>query len=213
MRLCKGENMGCDIHPAIEYKTSEGWKTLLIPNKYYGQWEDEPELTARIPVGRNYNLFAILGNVRNEEGFNYISDSRGLPEDITPETKSALSDEHSQTYVTLLEILNFDWTQVITHSGLVDQNTFERWDRMKSYDLWPKSWCGGTSGKKITNDEMRERIKNNADPNEFIHTNITWQTTYADAASLIWKTILPPMLKLGTEYGFENVRLVMDFDS
>ena len=60
--------MGCDIHPAIEYRQDGAWKAVLFPNKHFGKYEGEPEFTAKIDIGRDYDLFAILGNVRNGLG-------------------------------------------------------------------------------------------------------------------------------------------------
>src|SRR4030095_12024926 len=77
---------------------------------------------------RRYSLFGILGNVRNGSGFAgvdtgdswpSITDRRGLPADSPidinresdydePDGKHWLGD-HSHTYVTLDELLAFDW--------------------------------------------------------------------------------------------------------
>lgn len=124
--------MGCDIHPAIEFRQDGQWKALLFPNKNFGkEWNEEPELVADLDILRDYDLFAILGNVRNVrngrsaamntgDGFDPMSDGRGVPEDATPETLKALSDEHSATWVSLTEILSYDWTRSTVSRGVVD---------------------------------------------------------------------------------------------
>jgi hypothetical protein len=67
---------------------------------------------------RDYDLFAILADVRNGYGFGGfgsgeavepMSSGRGLPGDISPEAKTqACTGDHSATWVSLLEILNYD---------------------------------------------------------------------------------------------------------
>ena len=149
--------MGTDIHLFTEKKGADGkWKLFAVEtecswceNGKYG--EDSGRAgetcywckgTARQKGydGRNYDLFAVLGNVQNGYGFagvktgsglNYISDSRGLPDDMSAELKSLAEHEeddnddgstydrfkgeygsgwlgyHSFSYVTLKELLDF----------------------------------------------------------------------------------------------------------
>jgi len=214
--------MGCDIHAAIEFRGSDGkWAALMVPNKHFGRWDGEAEYTSRVDINRDYDLFAVLGNVRNGtgfagcdmgDGFDSISDRRGVPEDISDAAKEALSDEHSATWVTLAEILAFDWDRATKHRGWVSSTEFEKWDRMKEWNPAPKSYCGGGNFKKITVEEMREAV---ALKENLGHTccQLEWEESYTASTTQMWTRILPKMLKLGCEHGFDNVRLVMDFDS
>lgn len=238
--------MGCDIHAAIEFRGEGGrWVALLFPNKYYGKYgatpEEEPPLTPRLALGRDYDMFAILANVRNGsgfagiktgDGFHFISDGRGLPADITPAAKQyGCTGDHSDTWVSLREILEFDWNRTTTLTGVVNAVEFEQWDRMKEWEPQPPGWCGDVSGgsvRHVTVDTMRRLIKEvdlNGKGNPQIavaleeaipstYTRIHWILTYAQCAEQIWLKILPHMLKLGSvEAKYENVRLVMNFDS
>lgn len=232
--------MGTDIHAAIEYRESSEhpWAALKYPNKYFGKWEDEPEFTTRLPIDRDYDLFAILANVRNGrgfagvitgDGFNVISEQRGLPEDITSEAReSGCTGEHSATWLSLADLLEFDWEQVATLRGVVDAPNFEYFDRMREWNYAPKEWFGDVDGpnvRKVSNEEMRAAIKTvptgggNSDtasrikkalPN--IYTHVCWTRTYAQCAEQVWTAILPRMLK-HINVGLDNVRLVMNFDS
>lgn len=233
--------MGCDIHAAIEYKEGSEWKAILMPNKYFAKWGDEKELTASVDIGRNYDVFAILGNVRNGsgfagtdtgEGFVPMSDGRGVPTDISEAAKEALSNEHSATWVTLTDIMNYDWSRTTIKRGVVGALEFEEWDRCKEFNPWPKSWSGGAFGGgiyNVTNEEMRQFLAAYKRPDGFVdrdqvkvatafgkphpHTTIEWTVTYMDAAKGFWTAAMPQILKLGATHGFDNVRLVMDFDS
>ena len=98
--------MGCYIHIWAEVKKDGKWAKVgkVFKNTYYDQ--DEPnrvdedgyewnaEMTDSPYQGRSYNLFSILANVRNGEGFAGcdtgdgfvpIAMPRGLPEDVNPE--------------------------------------------------------------------------------------------------------------------------------
>lgn len=230
--------MGCDIHAGIEYFDGNKWVAHLMPNKYFGKLDDEPELSAKLDLGRNYDMFAILGNVRNGTGFAGcltgtqfvpITDNRGTPEDVSPEVRAVLSDEHSPTWLTLKELLEYDWSARHTSYGVIDAKTFEKWDRVREWNPQPDSWCGDVSGygiKHISEVEMRQHIQKTLEEhaelpyherlnflNEKIYTRISWAQNCATEATAIWTKILPIMLNYGKQYGYDNVRMVMDFDS
>lgn len=231
--------MGCDIHAAIEYRDTSGWKALMVPNKLFGKYTDELAETARLDISRDYELFAILANVRNSYGFagcdtgdrfNPISDMRGLPPDVTEDAKSTgLTGDHSDTWVGLPEILSFDWGQKCNRRGVITAVEFAKWDRIKEYNPVPDSYCGSRSGagvQDISEEEMRvyvnaimhNELLGNWDArvkrlNPLKQTRVTWTVSYAKAAEQLWTAILPHMLKLGSVHGYDNVRLVMNFDS
>lgn len=85
--------MGCDIHAMIEVKGEYGWINAGDPQ-----------------IGRWYELFSVLGNVRNSNHLPYIQDSRGKPEDCSIEFDAFLSwwgsDAHSTGWVSLEELIN-----------------------------------------------------------------------------------------------------------
>ena len=231
--------MGTDIHAAIECFNGGRWQAHLFPNKYFGKWDDEKPETARLDIDRNYDAFAILANVRNGRGFagcvtsepfQFMSDRRGVPDDISDEAKAALSGEHSATYVTLAEMLAFDWTRTNTLTGYVNAVTFEQWDRCKRWQPRPKEYCGDVSGgttQKISESAMRDlvqsvigdkrgteyqhAIQELRDKHDRVYTRIFWEERYTEAAGQIWMEVFPLMLKLSQQ--FKDVRLVMDFDS
>ncbi len=235
--------MGCDIHAAIEVfdAVSGKWTALLHPNEDFGKYDDEPELTPRLEIGRDYDIFAVLGNVRNGAGFagctlgtgfDFISDNRGVPDDISPEGRSVLSNEHSPTWVALPEILAFDWTRETLKTGIVNEKEFEEWDRLKEWEPGPRSYSGGVFGQNfrhISPDEMRARIARKrpsraisgsldltATENDGLtyYTRLEWKEGYATACRKMWTQILPKMLRAAVLCGHpEYVRLVMDFDS
>jgi hypothetical protein len=107
--------MGCDIHGCIEglldydFKEAEG----------EGRWKSLGE----IPLVRNYEIFAVIGNVRNDEGIPFIGECRfpdpfDLPwgqasADYRAMVAAFESDGHSHSYVTLKEMKAFDTSQKV----------------------------------------------------------------------------------------------------
>jgi hypothetical protein len=63
---------------------------------------------------RNYRVFSVLADVRNyhDRCIVPISEPRGLPEDVTPESLDRMSHEHSATWLDLVEVMAYDWTSI-----------------------------------------------------------------------------------------------------
>ncbi len=120
---------------------------------------------------RNYDVFAILtGTVRNGFGFAGVetgdgfrgitAEPRGMPDDVTETVRDHNSWDHSESWLSLPEILAFDWSQVSTHYGVIPLRLSDEHYRTKytqSYAAWrhaeprvaPTSYCGGVSGPGI----------------------------------------------------------------
>ncbi len=83
--------MGCDIHICLEEKVGECW--IMHPNC------PRPH--------RDYDLFALIANVRNKTGLVPYSHPRGLPPDISSGAReyfnSMKADAHSASWLTVLE--------------------------------------------------------------------------------------------------------------
>src|ERR1700684_1139747 len=142
--------MGCDIHGVIERRTAYGWKRLE---------------GAYFPNNRNYDVFAILADVRNGrgfagvkigEGFDPIAESRGLPDGYTPDKYSSddfwLGD-HSYSWLTLREVFEYDYEQTTTLCGVRSLAAFAKFEYQRENKReWhrelpcPDSWSGDVSG-------------------------------------------------------------------
>jgi hypothetical protein len=232
--------MGCDIHTYVEVKKNGQW---VSADTWETETYDDREVMhvpygESIYSGRNYDLFAILADVRNGvgfagcdtgEGFVPISSPKGLPEDVTDEVKSVseawAGDAHSHSWVTLAELLAYDWTQTTTLRGYVNAVTYYEWNR---YDRkrgdGPDSCSGDVFGqdiKKVSNDEMdtliAEAVKDQESPVKAVketlgnvYTQAEWTMPYYACASNFFLTVIPKLLRLGAP---EDVRLVFFFDN
>ncbi|EAG1729779.1 hypothetical protein [Listeria monocytogenes] len=131
----KGEiKMGCDIHLFAETKryrhdderrengvwiSADKWsvneeKALYQVNSTIdNNWHFHVADDDKVYKGRNYDLFAILAGVRNYNKLTPISYPKGLPDDVCMAIKKEHDcwedNAHSQSYVTLKELLAYDW--------------------------------------------------------------------------------------------------------
>jgi len=249
--------MGTDIHFATQYRENElaQWRRAerLVPNPYASDPGEPAKKREEWDSGRNYRLFAILAGVRNGVGFagvvtgtpvQPVAEPRGLPEDFVAEMKNECHEGtwmggHSQSWLSLRELLDYDWTQVRACCGVVDAKTFLHWDGFRQLtgelNEPPKEYCGGVSGPKVkivSTEEARARIHelNTQSPNPlegyyqksedemhkilgFNYVESTWTEEYAFSAGDFWRVTMPKLIKLGRAFGEENVRIVFGFDS
>lgn len=135
--------MGCDIHSFVEVKIDDKWiKTVgYFPNSLDGESPFD---------WRCYGIFGFLADVRNYSRVPTIAEPRGLPKDslflYPPEaivkTEVFSFDDpyfwgdglHSCSWLTLKELLNFDYDQVFEDLRVTRQTS-------------PNVWNGGCTGK------------------------------------------------------------------
>ncbi len=237
--------MGCDIHLYVEVKTPEGWRSADKWSK-----EDYGEDGSRVDVDyddrfyrdRNYDLFAILADVRNGrgfagcdtgDGFKPIAAVRGLPQDVSPDVKASSDrwdcDGHSHSWLTVAELLAYDWTQVTNIRGLVSASEYVEWCRWRRRSGEPpESYCGGTSGTVLSEDELKaktETIKSRFEGKGFgwwkdyvsavaaevrVYAPFELAQPYYKCARSFWSDCIPRLLHLGKP---EDVRIVFWFDN
>lgn len=177
----------------------------------------------RIYSGRNYDLFAILANVRNGfgfagiptgEGFVPIDMPRGLPEDVSAIVK-AISDAwdcdgHSHSFLTLRELLDYDWEgQSTVTYGTVGEKEYEGYKE----NGMPPSWCGAMMGRNILNvdhetmdkiisGEMeREKVMVGEEEMEASYvTKVKWNVTYADSCRWFLNNTIPKLKAMCEEF-------------
>lgn len=93
--------MGCDIHLYTEVKVQGQWYCYGHPN-----------------VPRNYSLFALMADVRNENGeLHPISKPKGLPIDMSIVTAAAdeyCPDGHSHSWLSAQELVKLEdaWLKI-----------------------------------------------------------------------------------------------------
>lgn len=223
--------MGCDIHPHIEVRKNGKWEYFDWRKEFQnGTYDDgEPKydwnkmFESPLYIHRNYNLFAILANVRNGRGFagcltgmgfNPISEPRDLPNDVTEYVKSESDkyngDGHSHSWLLLSELLNYDYEQTTTLFGFFSEEQY-----IAQKDGVKNSYCGGVDGgrvEKVCSDLMDKIISGEVqrDPEKHYYVQLAWKETYQESIGKQWFDTLEYMKSLGNP---DDVRLVFWFDN
>jgi len=231
--------MGCDIHPYVESRVDGEWQTA---DKWtpcsYADGALRIAFNDEVYSGRNYELFAILADVRNRFDLVPIGPLRGLPPDACPQVREACEgwdgDGHSHSWFTLAELLAYDWAQAATLSGWVGAVGYAQWDRRRrSNGLGPESYCQGVGGgnvRHITEDEMRQQLEVTKAPyldgdyvepwDDYIaavkaelpshYCQVEWQLAYYQCVPAFWASCMPRLAAAGNP---DDVRLVFWFDN
>jgi hypothetical protein len=183
-----------------------------------GRWclEKNPELCSdygSVYSGRSYSLFSILAGVRDYYGMQSISEPKGLPADVSEAVRGESDDYgcdgHSHSHLTLAELLAFNWDQTATVKGYVQLGNYGRWKA--SEELFPDSWCQGTSGEIVSN-EQADRLLANPDltRGSFTYTHCEWEVPYRELDGGFLDIVENKLRPLGDP---EHVRIVFWFDN
>lgn len=145
--------MGTDIHMAVEVRRDGNWHSVTKFTDEDGYMHGDG---ASIYEDRNYDVFAILANVRNGSGFAGIdtgdgfvplTDNRGIPDDASPEIRKwAEQGDHSHSYCTVAELLAYDWTQKTKKRGTISSI---KQLAVVLFGNKPTAWSGDISGPGI----------------------------------------------------------------
>lgn len=221
--------MGTDIHTVLEIRKNGTWEALGLERDSYGYIMDPPDPAEVLPTDRNYNLFSIMADVRNSNGYDEprsrwvpISEPRGCPPDASPLVKDWMEEwGHSHSYLTLADLKNYDYSSSTLRTGLVGPDGYMQW---KEHGR-PNAWCGGLMGADVvfvSHEEMEQYI---SDPqlfslmkgveNSLVFTAVQWEVTAREAARKLVEDTIPYMESLVMENGLtdNDVRLVFWFDS
>jgi hypothetical protein len=238
--------MGCDIHLYVERRENGKWVPVAdkIPNERYGEdydqygtetvsqfskstWDEKyPDefkgLNNVFYQGRNYNLFAILANVRNGhgfagvptgKGFEPISMPRGLPDDVSQEVKRISDywgiDGHSHSWLAARELLEFDYKGQTTESyAIVTKGQYKQF--LKT-DKPPQRYAAGVWGLNIRVVDNAEIMDTPYDDGIEYYTRIAWPETYREAVGEhVFATLMANLKALSD---LDNVRIVFWFDN
>jgi hypothetical protein len=237
--------MGCDIHAWVETRKSDGsWtmvKERIFPTPYWKEGDEVRDETFedgstyyRGPMTedpysfRNYNLFAILADVRNGRGFagiptgtgfDPIASPRGIPEDASPEYLHEVNewdgDGHSHSWFTLTELQAYPWdAKKSTLYGVFSEGEYIQSLRTGKRE----SYFGDVTGERVivlTPDGYVEMLghpwSSKRDPVKEYYIRDSWEETYREAVGeYFFDHTLRVMATLGSP---GDVRLVFFFDN
>lgn len=218
--------MGCDIHIYAEVKKNGIWEKVgaVFDDPYYdperetSNW-NHPK-TDQPYEGRNYDLFAMLANVRNGYGFAGcdtgigfipIDMPRGLPRDVSLQVRLKSDDwgcdGHSHSWLLLSELLAYDWKgQITTKVGVVTKEQYKQFLAGE-----PHGYCGGAGGGRVVHVLPEEILSTPDDDGYYYYTKVRWNATYEEQAG---KRFLDGTINALKELGEpDSVRIVFWFDN
>jgi hypothetical protein len=222
----RGEEDKAREHEKKSAEIASGEFLKKVTRPYELTWYAPKVFEGWLYDNRNYDVFAILADVRNGhgfagvetgDGFNSISSMRGLPDDPSEDVEQELNEDrdlHSVTYVTLRELVDYDWNQTTKHYGTVSEEEYKTWKENGK----PSGWCGGVSGGMVvhlTNEQMEDLIAGHLvrEEGKNYYTRVSWEETYAESASDFYPHCVEELKKLSEKTDLSDVRIVMGFDS
>lgn len=120
--------MGADIHAYAQVFTPAlGWTEVKDLDEPFGE--------------RNYDVFGFLANVRNYAHSPVISEPRGLPEGAWGDDHS---DFHSHSWLSLAELLDYDYDRVF-------------WNRRVHKEISPGFWDGAALAQEGEGEHLSLR--------------------------------------------------------
>lgn len=133
--------MGCDIHLFAEARGADGvWRHIneIEDREVYDSETGDVKGFEPRPIpfysGRNYGLFGVLAGVRWQCPHGQIAEQRGLPADVSPEVQGEADDwgedGHSHSYLTLAELIAYDWTKPVPETVRVGSRGYAYWQQM-----------------------------------------------------------------------------------
>lgn len=236
--------MGCDIHLYVEKRENEKWVALYGANpriksceenakaalesddaKNQKYWQKQvDELKAESPTvlegwlydEKNYNLYAILANVRNDYDIMPIKFPRGLPDDVSKEIydENFESGGHNVSYYTFQELMDYDWeNHTVENEAWVDERTYKSFKETGN----PFPCCGDVSGKdieKVLNKKMNKILKSKYpwEQDKQFYTPIKWAEKHSDIGGYFLDNLNKFILdnRIGN---LNDYRIVFWFDS
>lgn len=201
--------MGCDIHLIVQVFNGHRWITRDDDNLEYTE--------------RNYQMFSILAGVRGD--LTPIAPQKGLPKDIVLAPNKYGDDhdctvdghwlgEHSSSWHTLLDLVNFDWQQEHTSKGYIAASDYAEWAKTRER---PSTYCGWSTGTLYTEAEFLATDMSYEGVGWRCNTlvQVKWTTTYKECAEYFYNTFYQNLLNLAAEEGIKwsDVRIVFGFDS
>lgn len=121
--------MGCDIHSIAEVRKDGIWTAVTAEVFPLSEWDREyfkKDCDSSPFNWRSYSVFAFLAGVRNYDCCEPLAEGRGMPEDASKEVKELeefwKGDSHSHSYVTLQELLAFDYNKTFWNRRVTKNN-------------------------------------------------------------------------------------------
>lgn len=226
--------MGCDIHMNVEVRRNGRW-TFVEPPVVHEPWNRDPAGRKTWWGDRSYITFAVLAGVRADDGDPApIDQPRGYPDDVDSETMISADPsprgqdhgDHSASWLTLDEVLAYDWDQEFEEQGVVDLAEYLAAQREKrppeSWSRWvggakttvrtveeTETWLQSTEGRMASLALLTTLNTSRFGGEDFVQMEWTCRLSDRCESFLSWARSLPSIVEAKPE----DIRLVFSFDS
>jgi hypothetical protein len=165
--------------------------------------------------GRNYDLFGILADVRNGSGFAGCVTGSGwpsiAPDRGLPEGEKNYDDEygdHSFTWMTLQELIDYDWKgTIVTKYGVVQEKDYIPGQK-------PTAYSGGVMGMGVVTLDEKDLDGASVPVGTKVYVRQSWESSAEERCGIFVK-LIEEWKKVADSYNvsYDQLRLVMGFDS
>lgn len=214
--------MGTDIHMFVEKQNTKTKEWELITQKGELDW---------LYWGRNYDLFAILADVRNDknlpgvvtgDGFTPIASPKGMPSDASEMYRQLREDwegvGHSDSFFTVSELIAFEWqAQKTIKRSYFNEEDYRIYLQQGSVESIKDKTIGGVGGSRIevlNHRDMKSLISGKLERKKTsrYYAIIEWESTYKDTVPDLFNSVLPKLEELANGET-DKVRIVFFFDN
>lgn len=128
--------MGCDIHSFAERRNKDTNKWEVLKNhftldEFDKDWYKKEKGDSPFDW-RSYSMFSFLAGVRNYDRCKPISEPKGLPDDLSQEVSDEYEnwedDAHSSSWLSLRELVEFDYDQIFWNRRVMKQISDNHWN-------------------------------------------------------------------------------------
>lgn len=126
--------MGCDIHSFAEVKHGDRWEKVgdvFALDKFGQKWHGKPRTDSPFDW-RSYGMFGFLADVRNYSHVPTIAAPKySLPPNVSEVVKEAYGEDcdwHTATWLTLRQLMEFDYDQIFWDRRVTKKTSHNVWD-------------------------------------------------------------------------------------
>ncbi len=228
--------MGTDIHGGFIKKGGFSSRGETLHNiAIETSWDLGRNYTLFAILADVRNGYGFAGSYRHEP-LKAIAPDRGIPSWLEVDednycaelvnewygTKYADSEEHfmgtelgdhSFTYMALSEIINWEgWDSYLSQGGVVSKDHYQE---TIAKGNTPECWCRSVGGTDVhVVDESTYKTLTefcNYEGKQITHINCRWKSE--ETLREMYQWFLDEITRIGDEYGYEDVYLVVGFDS
>lgn len=200
--------MGCDIHFLVEKNINGKWTQIKGFGNCFSEDSESPY------EDRNYEVFALLADVRNRHSIEPMSELRGVPANASDTVRNYMDGGlHSVSHYILNELLDYDYKNtIVKRSGYVTLDGYRQFKDMGK----PQSWCQGTTSDIVNHCKMDEQLKivdSGTEQWGYSYTFVQWNEPMDKVVGSFYTSTLKQLKDRSDKKDYSDIRVILGFDS